>query len=81
MNCKKAAQLASEKRDHKLTWRQQLSLVRHMLMCKVCRAYMKQLDILSRLSRQAGDFVMNRPAVNLPDDAKERIKRRMTEPD
>lgn len=77
ISCKEAARLESESKDHPLGVWKRLQLGFHMLMCRLCRTYRAQLDLLSRISRQAGDLVMDRSGEGLPAEARERIKNRL----
>jgi hypothetical protein len=79
MTCEEASRLVSEKKDHHLPWRKRVGLRIHLLMCRMCRVYESQLQILTRISRSAGDLVINRQVddVALPVDAKQRIKQRL----
>ena len=76
MNCKEVSRLMSEMKDHEITWRQRMALRFHLMMCRMCRVYNRQLEMLSRIARQAGDLVMNRGVseATLPDESKQRIK-------
>lgn len=80
ISCKEAARLESEARDRQLSTMERVGLGFHMLMCKMCRLYRTQIDLISRISRQAGDMVMNRPDRALAPDVKDRIKQRLTHP-
>jgi hypothetical protein len=67
--------------DHSLTFMQRLGLRIHMTMCRICRLYRNHLHIVHRLSRQAGEAVMDRPDQQLSPEARERIKQRLSHPD
>ena len=81
ISCKEAARLESEAMDRSLGRMERLGLGFHMTMCKMCRVYRSQIALLSRISRQAGDMVMNRPDRALAPDVKERMKQRLTRSD
>jgi len=76
MTCSEAARLISEQKDHKLGLKDRLGLRMHLVMCRMCTAYQKKLEIISRLARQAGEFVLgDEPsAVALSANARERMK-------
>ena len=78
MTCKEAAQLISESKDRKLPLRSRMGLRFHLVMCKLCMGYKKQLDLISHLSSRAGDAVMNASSGGLTSDAKERLKERLS---
>jgi hypothetical protein len=83
MSCKEVARLVSESKDHDLTWRQRMSMRFHLMMCRMCRLYQSNLEMLSRIARQAGDLVISRPVsdATLPETAKRRIKDRLSHPE
>ena len=76
MNCKEVSRLVSEMKDHDVSWGQRTAVRFHLMMCKMCRVYQSNLEMLSRIARQAGDLVMNRSVTEatLPDASKQRIK-------
>jgi hypothetical protein len=78
MSCKEVARLVSEMKDHDLSWRQRFGMRLHLMMCRMCRIYQSQLDMLSRIARQAGDFSRGAADAALPETAKQRIKDRLT---
>jgi hypothetical protein len=78
LTCKEAAQLLSDSLDRKLPLSQRISLRIHLLMCKLCPRFQKQLqflkDSLNQYQREAGAenlFI----AVSLSEDARGRIRR------
>jgi len=82
MNCQKAARLVSERKDRRLSWREVLELRLHMGLCRMCVTYQRQIDMLSRISRRAGEMVMGAPiSKSLSPAARERIKNRLTRDD
>ena len=76
MSCKEASRLISEGMDRSLSWRERGSLGFHLTLCRVCTAYKKQLEIISRIARRAGEVVLSDSpsAVALSADARQRIK-------
>jgi hypothetical protein len=51
MNCKEVTQLLSEAQDRELGLTERLPLRMHLLMCKGCRNFEKQLDFLRLATR------------------------------
>ena len=51
-SCKQAIRLQSAALDHKLPLRQRLGLRIHLLLCKWCRRYGKQITFLRSVARQ-----------------------------
>jgi hypothetical protein len=80
MDCHEAARLISERKDHRLPWRRVLSLRMHLVMCRMCVTYHRQLDLLTRVSRRAGEIVLSAPALSrsLSPNARQRIKDRLS---
>lgn len=80
MSCKEAARLLSEQKDHKLPLGKRIELKFHLGMCRVCRIYERQMQWLSRMANRAGELVMgNTAGPELSPEAKERIKRKLSE--
>lgn len=49
LTCKEATQLVSEGLDRHLPWSKRLGLKMHLLMCRHCSAYSRQLRGLARV--------------------------------
>jgi len=78
--CKESSRLASEARERRLTWRERLSLRIHVLLCGLCKTYMRQMAKMFAIARIAGDpEVRYASSVKLSPDAKERIKKKLSE--
>jgi len=56
LTCREATQLLSERQDRKLLLREQRNLQFHLLACRVCRRYGKQIKMLSQLSKEFKRF-------------------------
>ncbi len=54
-SCKKVAQLASESLDRPLTLQERLLLRFHLLFCKFCSRYLRQLKFLQRACAHADE--------------------------
>lgn len=52
LRCQQAAQLASERLDRELGWRERVGLRLHLAMCRHCRRYARQLQQLRKFARQ-----------------------------
>ena len=79
LSCREVTQLASEMHDRKLPFRQRLSLRIHLSMCRICRAYAKQIEQVRGLMRDmaggantqsTASNVVSEPAVALTDEQK-----------
>ncbi len=75
LTCKEATRLVSESLDHKLPLRQQVAVRVHLLMCKFCARYRKQLLMLRDLAEHPLHLKAMEPHVTLPQEARERIQR------
>jgi len=53
--CRQASRLQSEALDHRLSWPQRFGLGLHLLVCRWCRRYGRQLRFICRAARHAGD--------------------------
>lgn len=51
LTCRQATQLLSEKQDRSLLWRERSGLQLHLLVCRSCHRYGKQIKTLSQLSK------------------------------
>jgi len=69
LNCEKASQLASRAMDEELSFRQNMALKLHLLLCRGCSNFTRQLNFLREASRHSG----KRIEFKLADEAKRRI--------
>ena len=76
-NCKQASRLQSEALDHKLPVAQRVGLRIHLLLCKWCRRYGKQIRFLRDAAHEHPDELVEPARQNLPDAARERIKQQL----
>jgi hypothetical protein len=76
-SCGTAARLQSEALDHKLTWRQRLGLRLHLVLCKWCRRYGKQIGFVHNVVHSYPDEVTSAIPQQLSDEARERIRQRL----
>jgi len=78
MTCKEASQLISERKDHPLPPGKRIGLWFHLIACKMCVGYKNQLQMLSRISKRAGETVMGKASGSLSSDARDRMKQRLS---
>ena len=52
ITCEEASKLISGSMDHKPPFWERMNLKMHLLMCKVCPTYMRQLHLLRRLVKE-----------------------------
>ncbi len=75
-NCKKVTRMVSESLDRKLPLHQRMGIRIHLLMCKFCSRYRKQLLILREAMRLQEKYVEDtKPSPTLRPEARERIRR------
>ncbi len=78
-NCKKISLLVSESLDRELPLHQRIGIRIHLLMCKLCTRYKKQLLILREAARLHNKHYHDiDPDVTLPPEARERMKRSLS---
>ena len=75
--CKTATRFQSEALDRKLPLRQRFGLRVHLLLCKWCRRYGKQIAFLCDAAHEHPDKMAEPVPQRLSDEARERIKRRL----
>jgi len=73
-NCREASRLQSEALDHPLSLPQRLGLRLHLLICKWCRRYGKQIRFLSQAVHEHPDQVNEATPRTLSPEARERLK-------
>jgi hypothetical protein len=76
-SCKTAARLQSEALDHKLTFRQQLGLRVHLMLCKWCSRYGKQIAFVHNVAHSHPGEVTTAVPHQLSDAARERIRKQI----
>lgn len=77
LSCKDVTQLVSESLDGKLSLRRRLTVRLHLLMCKFCSRFRRQMLFLSRVARDerlAEETEPHRPGEGLSPDARSRLK-------
>ena len=81
-SCKQAARLVSISFERRLTLRESLSMRAHLMMCKTCTFYGRQIKALRAIFIRHEEVLSNTPAADdekLSDQAKERIKKTINE--
>jgi hypothetical protein len=77
-SCKEASRLQSAALDQKLTLGQRLGLRIHILFCKWCRAYGKQIKFLRLVAKKQGaDDGQHSPPHELSPEARDRIRQKL----
>jgi anti-sigma factor ChrR (cupin superfamily) len=52
LNCREISERASDYVDGTLPWHTRLQVRMHLMMCRFCREYIRQLDLLARTLRR-----------------------------
>ena len=76
-NCRDAARAQSAMLDHPLPPAKRLGLWLHLLICKWCRRYGKQIRFLREAAQEHGEELTEAAPQQLSAGARERIKRRL----
>jgi len=79
LSCKETTRLVSESLDRPLSFRQRMSVTMHLLLCRFCSRYRKQMRLmrlaLERLAKDKGDELGSISDDSLSTEARERIKK------
>jgi hypothetical protein len=76
MTCKDVYPLISESQDHSLSFFSRMRLNLHLSICAFCETYLKQLEVICRLSRSLGKDEPNvHEEISLNPEAKEKIQK------
>jgi len=79
LSCKEVARLASESQDRSLRFGERLSMRLHLLLCNMCSRYVNQLKFLKQACAGAADEQQSGSQARLAEDARERIRKRLTQ--
>lgn len=75
-NCKEVTRMVSESLDRELSFHQRVGLRMHLLMCKFCSRYQRQLLFLRETARLYTEHSEDiEPSIKFPSEVRERIKR------
>jgi hypothetical protein len=75
--CRDAGRLQSEALDTRLCFSKRVGLRLHLLICKWCRRYGKQIRFLHEAASEHPDSITEAVPQQLSPEARERIKRRL----
>jgi predicted anti-sigma-YlaC factor YlaD len=76
LSCSETARLLSASRDHDLPRAERLAMRLHLIICKACRRYERQLALIEEAIRRCQEPV----ATTLTPEARERLKRTLRDP-
>ncbi|WP_340122480.1 hypothetical protein [Methylobacter svalbardensis] len=74
LKCKQIIDLASNSLDTSLPWRIRWEMKLHLLMCKTCHRYLKQLQFIQKAAANINNHCLT---ISLPDAARKRISDRI----
>lgn len=75
-DCSDISRLVSDSMDRKLSFYQRLGIRIHLMMCRYCARYRKQLFFLRKAIRFHSETAVDeKPSTNLSDESRNRIKR------
>jgi predicted anti-sigma-YlaC factor YlaD len=80
--CEEIAKLVSTSLDGDLAWTHRFAIKSHLLYCKACRRYRRQILLLRQTLHAWGarmDEVEPPPGQSLPPEARERIRRSLAQ--
>jgi hypothetical protein len=77
LNCREASRAQSEALDHPLPRPTRIGLWLHLLMCKWCRRYGKQIRFLRHAAHEHHGELTEAAPQKLSSDARDRIKKRL----
>jgi hypothetical protein len=78
LKCKEVTALASEALERKLTWHERVGIRLHLMMCKLCSRYVRQLHVLHDASRHLAERSAEQEGGRqLSAAARERIRKRL----
>lgn len=75
LTCKDASRLASKALDTPLSWRERWGLRIHLLLCTLCRRYVRELKFLSTAFRRARTDGIGLMRPKLSEAARSRIQK------
>ena len=81
-SCKQAARLVSMSFERKLTLRETISMRIHLMMCRTCTFYGRQIKALRSIFIRHEEVLSNTPASDdekLSDQAKQRIQKNIND--
>jgi len=74
LSCKEVSLLLSRSCDQRLTWRERLAVRLHLLYCRGCARFEKQLRFLRAAARRFAESVGSAADKRLSEDARRRIR-------
>jgi len=76
-SCKEVSRLASDRMDRELSLRERMAFRLHVMMCRNCLRYARQLAVLRQASEKLRLDRFGTDSDRLSDEARERIAQRL----
>lgn len=74
LNCKQASELVSRSLDQPLPWSKRIQLKFHLLICKFCMRFFKQMHGMKIAATQLQQSIESDDSIKLSDSAKQKIQ-------
>ena len=77
LRCREISKLVSESMEQDLPLRRRLEVRMHLMMCRLCSGFARQIRLLRRAAREHPERLgpqESTPEAGLPEEARERIK-------
>ncbi len=74
-SCKQVSVLVSAALEQKPSWTERLRISLHLLFCKACRNFARQMTILRTAARHLADHMGDLDIPTLPSEARDRIRK------
>jgi hypothetical protein len=77
LRCREMSKLVSESMERDLPLRQRLQVWMHLMMCRLCSGFARQMRLLRRAARENPERFgpdESAPEAKLPEEARDRIK-------
>lgn len=81
LNCKQASELISQSLDERLSWSSRISLNFHLLMCKYCKRFSKQMIAMKTAINGLRNTIEENESIQLSPGAKDRIMKKINPSD
>jgi len=73
LTCKEATRLISKSRDQRLIWRERFAVRVHLITCKYCKRFLKQLTVIRDAFSQITKLIEMDDSIQIPAETKTRI--------
>ena len=82
LRCRDISKLVSESMERQLPFRQRMQVRVHLMLCRLCAGFARQIRLLRRAAKQDSERVaadVSTPGVALSQEAREQIKAALRE--